>query len=199
MPAGALFSSLRRENQSRPVSRGLAGATSSCAHFPHRARIGGDNMNETQTEKLREHEQDRDFFCVVSDAFRIFARRSAATLGSAWAFAGAILIIVVWALTGPTFHFSDTWQLIINTGTTIVTFLMLFLIQNTQNSDAKAVHLKLDEIIRALKKARNELVDLEDLSDEELKKLEEQFKELRQKAERDDTQESRHAEPSEVR
>jgi len=73
-------------------------------------------------------------------------------------FAAAILIIVVWALTGPTFHFSDTWQLIINTGTTIVTFLMVFLIQNTQNRDAKAVHLKLDEIIRALKGARNELV-----------------------------------------
>ena len=75
------------------------------------------------------------------------------------------------------FHFSDTWQLVINTGTTIVTFLMVFLIQNTQNRDAKAVHLKLDELIRALKNARNELVDLEDLSDEELKKLEEQFKE----------------------
>ena len=156
-------------------------------------------MKETQTEKLREHEQDRDFFCVVSDAFRIFARRSAATLGSAWAFAGAILIILVWALTGPTFHFSDTWQLIINTGTTIVTFLMVFLIQNTQNRDAKAVHLKLDEIIRALKGARNELVDLEDLSDEDLKRLEKQFQRLRQSAEQDGTQPSRHAEPSELR
>jgi low affinity Fe/Cu permease len=82
------------------------------------------------------------------------------------------LVIVVWALTGPTFHFSDTWQLIINTGTTIVTFLMVFLIQNTQNRDAKAMHLKLDEIIRALGKARNELLDLEDLSDEEMKKIE---------------------------
>jgi len=156
-------------------------------------------MNETQTEKLREHEQDRDFFCVVSDAFRIFARRSAAILGSAWAFAGAILIIVVWALTGPTFHFSDTWQLIINTGTTIVTFLMVFLIQNTQNRDAKAVHLKLDEVIRALKGARNELVDLEDLSDEDLKRLEKQFQRLRQSAEQDGTQPSRHVEPSELR
>ena len=142
-------------------------------------------MNHSQTEKLKEHEKQRDIFCVVSDAFRIFARRSSAVLGSAWAFAGAILIIVVWALTGPTFHFSDTWQLIINTGTTIVTFLMVFLIQNTQNRDAKAMHLKLDEIIRALKKARNELVDLEDLSDQELDKLEKQFKQLRQIAERD--------------
>ena len=85
-------------------------------------------------------------------------------------------------MTGPTFHYSDTWQLIINTGTTIVTFLMVFLIQNTQNRDAKAVHLKLDEIIRALKGARNELVDLEELSDEDLKKLEKNFMRIRQKA-----------------
>ena len=138
---------------------------------------------ETQTQKLKEQEASRDFFCVVSDAFRVFARRSSNVLGSPWAFVMAILVIVVWAATGPTFHFSDTWQLIINTGTTIVTFLMVFIIQNTQNRDAKAVHLKLDEIIRAIKGARNELVDLEELSDEELKKLEEQFRHLRVKAE----------------
>jgi low affinity Fe/Cu permease len=155
-------------------------------------------MSRTQTEELKEHEKERDFFCVVRDAFRVFARRSSAILGSAWAFVAAVLIIAIWGLTGPTFHFSDTWQLIINTGTTIVTFLMVFLIQNTQNRDAKAMHLKLDEIIRALKAARNELVDLEDLSDEELKKIEEQFKELRQKAEHDDNQQSRHAKPAEL-
>src|SRR2546423_11164941 len=155
-------------------------------------------MRETQIEKLMEQEKERDFFCVVSDAFRLFARRSSIILGSAWAFAGAVLVILVWILTGPTFHFSDTWQLIINTATTIVTFLMVFLIQNTQNRDAKAVHLKLDEIIRALKGARNELVDLEELSDEELKKLEEQFKSMRKRAE-DDGSPSRHAEPSELR
>ena len=132
-----------------------------------------------------EQEKERDFFCVVSDAFRLFARRSSIILGSAWAFAGAVLVILVWILTGPTFHFSDTWQLIINTATTIITFLMVFLIQNTQNRDAKAVHLKLDEIIRALKGARNELVDLEELSDEDLKKLEQQFQRIRQKAEHD--------------
>jgi low affinity Fe/Cu permease len=108
-------------------------------------------------------------------------------LGSAWAFGGAVFVILVWILTGPTFHFSDTWQLIINTATTVITFLMVFLIQNTQNRDAKAVHLKLDEMIRALKGARNQLVDLEDLSDEDLKKLEEQFQRLRKKAERDGT------------
>jgi low affinity Fe/Cu permease len=104
-----------------------------------------------------------------------------------------VLVIVVWILTGPTFHFSDTWQLIINTATTVITFLMVFLIQNTQNRDAKAVHLKLDEIIRALKGARNQLVDLEDLSDEDLKKLEEQFRRLRAKAESNGTR-SREAE-----
>jgi low affinity Fe/Cu permease len=118
-------------------------------------------------------------------------------LGSAWAFAGAVLVILVWIFTGPTFHFSDTWQLIINTATTIITFLMVFLIQNTQNRDAKAVHLKLDEIIRALKGARNELVDLEGLSDEDLKTLEKQFQRIRKTAERD----GNHAliEPPELR
>jgi low affinity Fe/Cu permease len=159
--------------------------------------IYSDTVKETQIQELKEHEKERDFFCVVSDAFRIFARRSSVMLGTAWAFAGAIFIILVWILTGPTFHFSDTWQLIINTGTTIVTFLMVFLIQNTQNRDAKAMHLKLDEIIRALKKARNELVDLEDLSDEELNKLEEQFKRVRTKAERDGKN-LRHVEPAET-
>ena len=135
-------------------------------------------------EKLWQREESRDFFCVVSDAFGIFARRSSLVLGSAWAFASAILIIVVWALTGPTFHYSNTWQLIINTVTTIVTFLMVFLIQNTQNRDAKAAHLKLDEVIRALKGARNQLIDLEKLADEDLTSLEKQFERVRKKAER---------------
>jgi low affinity Fe/Cu permease len=93
---------------------------------------------ETQVEKVKEQEKERNFFCMVSDAFRVFARRSSIALGSAWAFTGAVLVILVWILTGPTFHFSDTWQLIINTATTIVTFLMVFLIQNTQNRDAKS-------------------------------------------------------------
>ena len=144
-------------------------------------------MNKTQAAELKQHEQERDFFCVVSDAFRVFAHRSAIMLGSAWAFSGAMLVIIVWLLTGPIFQFSDTWQLIINTATTVITFLMVFLIQNTQNRDAKAMHLKLDEIIRALKSARNQLVDLEDLSDEELKNLEEQFQRLRKKAEHNGT------------
>ena len=126
--------------------------------------------------------EERDFFCRIRDSFRHFARKSSAVLGTAWAFIGALIIIAVWGLTGPVFHYSDTWQLIINTGTTIVTFLMVFLIQNTQNRDAKAMHLKLDELIRAIEGARNRLVDLEKLSDEELKQLEEQFTRLRNKA-----------------
>jgi low affinity Fe/Cu permease len=149
-------------------------------------------VNKNQAEELKEHEQERDFFCLVSDAFHAFAHRSAIMLGSAWAFTAAVFVIVVWLVTGPTFHFSDTWQLIINTATTIITFLMVFLIQNTQNRDAKAVHLKLDELIRAIKAARNELVDLEDLSDEELQKLEAQFRGMRKRAEKDEASPSRH-------
>ena len=153
-------------------------------------------MNKTQKQELKQHERERDIFCVVSDAFRVFAHRSSVMLGSAWAFAAAVLAILVWILTGPTFHFSDTWQLIINTATTIITFLMVFLIQNTQNRDAKAMHLKLDELIRAIKGARNTLVDLENLSDEELKKLEEQFQRMRKRAEKDGSS-SRHLAPVE--
>ena len=125
---------------------------------------------------------NRDFLCRIRDAFGVSARKTSTVLGSAWAFVCAILIIVVWAMTGPTFGYSDTWQLIINTGTTIVTFLMVFLIQNTQNRDAKAVHLKLDELIRAVGPARNKLVDLEKLSDDELKSLEQEFERVRKTA-----------------
>src|SRR6266481_2556997 len=153
--------------------------------------------NKTGSKEAKKDEPERDIFCVVSDAFRCFAQRSSALLGSAWAFCGAVLVIVVWLVTGPTFHFSDTWQLIINTATTVVTFLKVFLIQNTQNRDAKAMHLKLDELIRALKNARNELVDLEELSDEELKKLEKQFQRMRKRAEGDGSL-SRHVEPAET-
>ena len=135
------------------------------------------------TKNGRSNKNGRDsFFCRVQDAFRVFARTASEVLGSAWAFVLAIFIIAMWAITGPAFNFSDTWQLIINTGTTIVTFLMVFIIQNTQNRDAKAMHLKLDELIRAVGGARNQLVDLEKLSDDELKKLEKEFERLRKKA-----------------
>jgi low affinity Fe/Cu permease len=126
---------------------------------------------------------DRDIFCRVQDTFRIIAHRTASLLGTAWAFMAAVAVIVIWALTGHIFHYSDTWQLIINTGTTIVTFLMVFLIQNTQNRDAKAIQLKLDEIIRSIDTARNRMVDLEALSDAELNELQKEFSRLRQRAE----------------
>ena len=100
-------------------------------------------------------------------------------VGSPWAFVLATLSIIAWAVTGPLFHYSDTWQLVINTATTIVTFLMVFLIQNTQNRDTKAVHLKLDELLRAVHGARNTLVNLESLSDEELEDLQREFERLR--------------------
>jgi low affinity Fe/Cu permease len=110
--------------------------------------------------------------------FQHFAVRSASLVGSWGAFVVAIMIILTWAVTGPLFHYSDTWQLWINTGTTIVTFLMVFLIQYTQNRDAKAMHLKLDELLRAVKGARVEMINLKDMSDEELRKLEQAFDRL---------------------
>jgi low affinity Fe/Cu permease len=143
--------------------------------------------NKAPAGKSNKNEKKRDIFCIVSDAFRYFAQRTSSLLGSAWAFCGALLVIVLWLVTGPAFHYSDTWQLIINTATTVVTFLMVFLIQNTQNRDAKAQHLKLDELIRAVEGARNHLVDLEELSDTDLKKLEEQFRRLRKHSENNRT------------
>ena len=126
----------------------------------------------------------KNVFAGFGESFRVLARKASGILGSAWAFSIALLVIFVWACTGPIFHYSDTWQLIINTGTTIVTFLLVFLIQNTQNRDAKAVHLKLDELIRAQQGARNHLVDLEKLSDDEMKTLEEEFARIQKKAQR---------------
>lgn len=117
----------------------------------------------------------------MNEFFRKFASHVATAVGSPWTFVLALVVILAWGLTGPIFHFSDTWQLVINTSTTIITFLMVFIIQNTQNRDAKAIHLKLDELIRSIDKARNQLVDLEDLSDEELEKLAEEFKRLRER------------------
>jgi low affinity Fe/Cu permease len=112
----------------------------------------------------------------MKNAFRIAANKISIWTGSASTFLGAILIIIIWGTTGPLFNYSDTWQLIINTGTTIVTFLMVFLIQNTQNRDGKAVQLKLDELIRATKGARTTYVGLEDMTDSDLDELEKEFK-----------------------
>ncbi len=117
----------------------------------------------------------------MTDLFRRFAHITARAVGSVWAFFLAFLIIVVWAITGPIFHFSDTWQLIINTGTTIVTFLMVFLIQATQNRDSREIHLKLDELLRAITKARTGMADLDELSDKELDSLLHEFHHARKK------------------
>jgi len=114
------------------------------------------------------------------DLFRRFALRVSIAMGSPWAFFLAIAVIVAWAATGPLFHFSDSWQLVINTGTTIATFLMVFIIQNTQNRDASAIQLKLDELLRAVAEARTSLVDLEDLPEKDLALLREQFRKLRE-------------------
>jgi low affinity Fe/Cu permease len=116
---------------------------------------------------------------TVHDAFRKVAHATASAIGSPYAFAIAVMIVVVWVVCGPAFHYSDTWQLVINTGTTIVTFLVVFMIQNTQNRDSRAIHLKLDELIRAVESARNMLVDAEDLPDEELARLAREFQRLR--------------------
>ena len=117
-----------------------------------------------------------------NEFFRRVAHRTSEIVGSYWSFIIAVVLILGWVLTGPFFDYSDTWQLVINTATTIVTFLMVFLIQNSQNRDAKAVHLKLDELIRAQHEARNRLIDLEELSDEELNSLQKEFKKLQGQA-----------------
>jgi low affinity Fe/Cu permease len=118
---------------------------------------------------------------VSNEFFRQFAAKTAERVGSPWSFLLGVVVILLWAAAGPVYHYSDTWQLVINTGTTVVTFLMVFLIQNSQNRDAKAIHLKLDELIRAVQGARNGLVNLEDLSDEELDWLRQEFRRLRER------------------
>jgi low affinity Fe/Cu permease len=132
---------------------------------------------------------------TMNELFRTFANGTAKVMGSPWTFFGAVLLIIVWASSYRLFvppganedqwkKGFDTWQLIINTATTIITFLMVFLIQNTQNRDAKAIHLKLDELIRALAGARTHLVDLENLTDEELNRLEREFRRIHEREKR---------------
>ena len=116
----------------------------------------------------------------MNELFRQFAQKTAQIVGTSWSFMLAVSLIVIWAITGPMFHYSDSWQLVINTGTTIITFLMVFLIQNTQNRDAKAIHLKLDELIKGVKGARTGLVSLEQFSDSDLERLQKEFERLHQ-------------------
>jgi low affinity Fe/Cu permease len=111
----------------------------------------------------------------MKETFRKFAENTANAVGSYWAFLLAVLTVLVWALSGPIFDYSDTWQLVINTGTTVITFLMVFLIQNTQNRSERVLNLKLDELLRAMEGARTQMVNLDDMSDEELRNLQEEF------------------------
>ena len=117
----------------------------------------------------------------MNDFFRRVAQKAAALFGSAWAFSIAVGTILVWAATGPLFHFSDTWQLVINTWTNLVTFVMVFVIQNSQNRDSKATLLKLDELIRSHVGARNALLNLEELKEDDIIRLEAEFKRLRER------------------
>jgi len=118
----------------------------------------------------------------LNESFRKFSVKAAGALGSPWLFVLNLMLIGIWLAAGPFFHFSDTWQLLVNTATTVITYLAVFLIQNTQNRDAKAVHLKLDELISSVAGARNRLVDLEELSDDELAQLQDQFRRLHRRA-----------------
>jgi low affinity Fe/Cu permease len=113
-----------------------------------------------------------------NEVFHSLAKRAAHGVGSPWAFATALAIVVAWGASGVVFRFSDTWQLVINTGTTIVTFLMVFLIQNTQNRDSHALHLKLDELIRAIGPARNTVMGVEELTERELDELQLEYTRL---------------------
>jgi low affinity Fe/Cu permease len=117
----------------------------------------------------------------ISLFFNLFAKYISDVTGNAWSFILALVIVLGWAITGPFFKYSDTWQLFINTGTTIVTFLIIFLIQNTQNRDTEILNLKIDELIRAHKGARNDIINLSELSDEELKNLEKEYIKLKNK------------------
>jgi low affinity Fe/Cu permease len=130
---------------------------------------------------------------TTNDWFGRFAASASGWLGSRWAFAAAVSIILIWAITGPLFRYSDSWQLVINTGTTIVTFLMVFLIQNTQNRDARAINLKLNEIIRSIDKAQDQMIDIETLSDLELDELQVKYGKI--KAECEDREAKKQLKP----
>ena len=129
----------------------------------------------------------------ISELLEKFSHQATIATGTSAAFVMAVLVIVIWIITGPVFHYSDTWQLVINTGTTIVTFLMVFLIQRAQNKDALAIHLKLNEIVAALEGASNRLIDVEDLSEPEIDALRKYYKRLIDLARTDDVLTTTHS------
>ena len=114
----------------------------------------------------------------MKDQFRKFSILCASWMGSSYAFSVGAAVILIWAITGPYFHFSDTWQLVVNTGTSVITFLMVFIIQYTQTRDTQAIHLKLDELLRAVTEARNEIINVEDQTDEQMSKIKKDFKNI---------------------
>lgn len=140
-------------------------------------------MPGTNRSPFREAREQVTKTSTMNLWFSRFANKTAQVVGHPYMFLLAVAVIIIWGITGPYFHYSDTWQLIINTGTTIITFLVVFLIQNTQNRDAKALHLKLDELILSHSPANNDLIDVEKLSDEELDQLEKRYEEIRKECE----------------
>ena len=141
-------------------------------------------MRSALLQRLAERLRRRRKLTWVNSGFRKFSQWSSKGFGSPWTFVAAALICIIWMALGPHYNYSETWHLFINDLTNVVTFLAVFLIQNTQNRDAKAIHLKLDELLRAVEGARNHMIDLEELSDEELEHLQRQFQRLRLKEER---------------
>ncbi len=139
----------------------------------------------TRTPKRHCHDEKEQNGSKKKGLFLRFAQAAANFTGSSWAFITACMVVLIWAVSGPIFAFSDTWQLVINTGTTIITFLMVFLIQNTQNRDTRAMQLKLDELIRVTKGAQLEMLDLEELDEKELIEINNTYEELACKARKD--------------
>jgi low affinity Fe/Cu permease len=140
-----------------------------------RERAGNTRFGKVESSSARS-----GWASILSDGFRRFAVAASGALGTHWAFLTAVVLVVGWAATGPLFHFGEQWQLVINTSTTIITFLMVFIIQTTQNRDARAIHLKLDELIRC-GKGRNVFADLESATDQELDAFQREFASLRQR------------------
>jgi low affinity Fe/Cu permease len=140
-------------------------------------------MSQADRKPFLEARQQISKAGTVNFWFSRFASRTAQFVGHPYVFFTALAILILWGITGPYFHYSNTWQLVINTGTSVVTFLVVFLIQNTQNRDAKALHLKLDELIRSHHPASDDLIDIEKLSDEELDALEKKYEAIRKKCE----------------
>jgi low affinity Fe/Cu permease len=140
--------------------------------------VSSSSSHSAEDESMKKQAAD-DRAPTVHDHFGRFASVASGWLGSTWAFVGAGLVIVVWAATGPMFHYSGTWTQVISTGAALMTFLMVFLIQNTQNRDARAINLKLNELIRAMDKARNQMIDIERLTDLELDEMQATYEKLK--------------------